>query len=77
MSIWTTTDRDNVKEAILALATGSRVVSTEVGGKTREFHRTNLPELKAFLTEIVSDIEADSELSGGRRVSTTIKSDTW
>jgi hypothetical protein len=77
MAIYTTTDRDNVKAAIIDLATGKRVVSTEVGGKARDFHQTNLPALRALLAEISADLAADTAISGARRVSTTIKSDTW
>lgn len=77
MSIYTTTDRDNVKDAIIDLATNKRVVSIEVGGKTRDFHQTNLGALRALLVEINADLEADSEISGGRRVHTTVASDIW
>jgi len=77
MSIYTTTDRTNVKEAIIDLATGKRVTQTEIGGKTREFHATSLPALRALLEEINAELDADSEISGARRVQTTVKSDTW
>lgn len=77
MAIYTTTDRDNVKSAIVDLATGKRVVSVDVGGKQRDFHQTNLPALRSLLAEIVADLAADSAISGARRVSTTVKSDTW
>ena len=55
MSIWTSTDETNVKNAIIDLATGKRVVQTEVGGKPREFAKTSLPELKKLLAEIRAD----------------------
>lgn len=77
MSIYTTTDRDNVKEAIINLASGKRVVSTEVGGKEREYHQTSLNALKVLLVDIVADIAAASESSGSRRSKTTLTSDTW
>jgi hypothetical protein len=77
MAIYTTTDRDNVKSAIIDLATGKRVVSTDVGGKSREFHQSNLAALRALLTEIIADLAADDEIVAGRRSSTTVKSDTW
>ena len=77
MSIYTTTDRDNVKDAIINLATGKRVVTTEVGGKPRDFHQTSLNALKMLLVEIIADLEVASESSGIRRVQTTVKSDTW
>jgi len=79
MATYTTTDRDNVKDAIIELATGKRVVSVDVGGKTRDFHQTNLPALRNLLAEIVADLAADSAsgVSGARRSTTTVKSDTW
>jgi len=77
MSIYTTTDRDNVKDAIIELATGKRVVQATVGGKTREFHSTNIKAMRALLEEIQADLASASEISGARRVSTTTKSDTW
>ena len=77
MSIYTTTDRDNVKSAIIDLATGKRVTQTDIGGKTREFHPSSLPALRALLVEIIADLEAASEIQGGRRLSVTVKSDTW
>ena len=77
MAIWTTTDRDNVKTAIISLATGSRVVSTDLGGKEREFHSTSLNALRLLLVEINADLETASESSGTRRVQTTVESDTW
>lgn len=77
MAIYTTTDRDNVKAAIIDLATGKRVTSTEIGGKPRDFHQSSLAALRALLVEIQADIDADSEIQGGRRLSVTVKSDTW
>lgn len=77
MSIYTTTDRDNVKGAIIDLATGKRVSHTEVGGKPREWNQTSLPALRALLVDIEADLAEASETTGMRRVATTIKSDTW
>jgi hypothetical protein len=77
MSIWTETDRDNIKDAILSLTTGKRVVQTDIGGKQREFGQASLPAMRALLADIVADIETAAGISGHRRVSTTIKSDTW
>jgi len=77
MSIYTTSDRDNVKNAIIDLATGKRVVQVDVAGKTREFHSTNIKAMRALLEEIQADLASSSEISGARRVSTTIASDTW
>jgi len=51
MAIWTTTDRDNVQEAIRDLATGSRVVQTDLGGKQRELHSTSLQALRIAVVE--------------------------
>lgn len=65
MSIYTTTDRDNVKQAIIDLATGSRVVRTEVGGKTREFHPVNLDRLRALLSDIQSDLSGSGTGGSG------------
>lgn len=77
MAIYTTTDRDNVKAAIVDLALGKRVVQTDIGGKTREFHPSSLAALRALLVEIIADLAGDTEIQGGRRLSVTVKSDTW
>jgi len=77
MSTYTTTDRDNVKDALLDLALNKRVVSTEVGGRTREFNQTSIPALRKLLIEIEADLDGASEIAGARRYYTTITSDTW
>lgn len=56
MSIYTTADRDAVKNAIIDLATGKRVVQTDIGGKTREFHRVDLEKLRNLLSAIQADL---------------------
>ena len=60
-SIWTTTDRDNVKAAILALATGARSVTLNDKSVTRE----SLSQLKALLKEIDADLKLHDTASGG------------
>ena len=77
MTIWTTTDRDNVQEAIRDLATGARLVTKVIGGKEHDYHQTSLPALRALLADINADLAAASAISGARRSSTTVKSDTW
>jgi len=56
---WTTTDRDNVKAAIMALATGARVVSVSFpDGKAIQYHQADLAKLQELLTMIETSIPA-------------------
>jgi hypothetical protein len=74
---WTQTDLDNVEAAIIQLAQGKRVSSTNIGGNDRDFEVMTLRQALELRAVIVSELAATSEISGGRRVSTTVKSDTW
>ena len=63
-AIWTTTDRDNVKAAILALATGSRTASVSLGDKSIQYTNADIAKLEALLSWIVADIEMGSTAGG-------------
>lgn len=77
MSIWTSTDRANVKAAILDLVAGKRVVSTEVAGKTRSFGISSLPALRDLLEDIDGDVVTQTQTPGARRVRTIPVGDSW
>jgi hypothetical protein len=61
---FTQTDLDAVKEAIIDLASGQRVVSVSIAGKTIQYGIADLNQLKALRKEIQSEIQA---LSGIKR----------
>ena len=63
-AIWTTTDRDNVKAAIMALATGSRTASITLADKSVTYTNTDMDKLKSLLAMIVADIEANATVGG-------------
>jgi len=69
---FSSTDLSNVESAIISGATVGRV---SVNGKSVEYR--GLDELLKLRDVIKADIDAASATSGGRRVSTTVKSDTW
>ena len=48
----------DVQVAILALATGTRVVSLAIGGKTFQYAQAQLPELRALRDEIKSEVDS-------------------
>ena len=52
---WTTADRDAVKAAIVALATGSRTVTVALADRTVTYQSADL----AALREVLAMIEAD------------------
>jgi hypothetical protein len=54
---WTQANLDAVEAAILELSLGKRVVQTDIGGKTREFQRTQLDELKALRSDMQAELE--------------------
>lgn len=58
---FTTADRDAVRQALIDLATGKRVVSVDVAGKTRSFAATNIGALRELLSLILQDLDG-----GGR-----------
>lgn len=49
-------DLEAVKKAIMALATGDRVVQVTVDGRTTQWQQASLPELKALRNEIAEEI---------------------
>jgi len=53
---WSESDLDKVKDAIIALATGERVVSVTVDGRTTQYAQTDLDKLKSLRDEIQSDL---------------------
>ena len=61
---YTQTDLDNIKAAILALATGERVVRTRINDKDIEFGEAQLKDLRELRAEIQTEINAASGKSG-------------
>jgi hypothetical protein len=70
------TDLANVESAIVLLSTGAAVARLTVNGKTFEYQQSSLDQLIKLRGMIMSDVQ-EATSSGGRRVSTTLKSDTW
>lgn len=58
--MYTQTDLTNVQNAILALATGERVVSVSIAGQTVEYQSVNLPKLRELRAEIQSELQSAS-----------------
>lgn len=54
---FTPTDLANVQKALIALATGSRVVSVNVGDKTINYGSAQINELRALRDEIRGEVE--------------------
>ena len=54
------TDLESVKTAILALATGERVVKVSLGDKLIEYGQAQLKDLRALRAEIEADLETQS-----------------
>lgn len=73
---FSSTDLSNVESAIVLLSTGAAVARLTVNGKTFDYQQSSLDQLIKLRGIIMSDVQAEST-SGGRRVSTTVKSDTW
>lgn len=59
---YTEADLENIKRAILALATGERVVKVALGDKQIEYGQAQLKDLRALRAEI----EANLELQAGK-----------
>lgn len=58
-SIWTQADADAVKAAVLALATGTRVVTIDYAGppqRSATYGIVDLPELRKLYAEIVRSL---------------------
>jgi len=53
---FTAADRDAVRQALIDLSTGKRVVSIEVGGKNRTYGYSKIGELKELLAFILQDL---------------------
>ena len=58
-------DATSVKSAILALATGERVVTVSNGGKRIEYGQADLPQLRTLYAEIERDLKSNA---GGRTI---------
>jgi len=54
------TDLESVQAALLKLATGERVVSVTMEGKTIEYSRADLDKLESLRNNIVSEIKQSS-----------------
>ena len=54
---FTATDLSNVQTALIALATGQRVVSLSIGDKTITYGQAQINELRALRDEIRSECE--------------------
>ena len=57
---YTENDLESIKTAILALATGERVVKVSLGEKLIEYGAAQLKDLRALRAEIESDLETQS-----------------
>ena len=53
---WTQSDLTQLNEAIIALATGKRVVSVTVDGQTTQYAATDLDKLKTLRDEMQAEI---------------------
>jgi hypothetical protein len=51
-------DQESVQAAIIALATGSRVVSVTTGDKTIQYGQADIDKLRALLSEIKAELSA-------------------
>jgi|WetSurSiteA1Bulk_404760.scaffolds.fasta_scaffold32912_3 hypothetical protein len=60
---FTQTDQESVQAAVIALATGSRVVSATMGDKTIQYGQADVDKLRALLSEIKTELSA----AAGRR----------
>ena len=56
-------DLASVQTALLKLATGERVVSVSIDGKTIEYSRTDLDKLESLRNNIVSEINQTAKNS--------------
>jgi hypothetical protein len=56
VALFTTSDRESVKDAIVKLATGDRVVQVTVQGRTTSYQQAGLAELRALLSQIDADL---------------------
>lgn len=54
--MWTVDDQTAVKNAVMELATGRRVVKLTIAGKVHEFGQADLPQLRSLLSEITAEV---------------------
>jgi hypothetical protein len=64
-------DLENVQAALLKLATGKRVVSVTMEGKTIEYSRADLDKLESLRNNIASEINRISKKSSCMLVKTS------
>ena len=55
---YTSSDLTNIETAILALATGTRLVRVTINGKTKEYAQADLKQLEALRNTIKSEVNA-------------------
>lgn len=60
---YSSTDLESVQTAVLKLATGERVVSVSIEGKTIEYSRPDLGKLETLRNNIISEINRTSKKS--------------
>jgi len=74
---WTQSDLDAVEAAIIAKATGKRVITSDLGGKDREMADTPLHQLRSLRNEIAAYLGVSTDAGTSRRSKTTIASNSW
>jgi len=57
---YTATDLANVQEALIKLATGKRVVSYTIAGRTVTYNQAQIKEVQALRDEIRAEVENTS-----------------
>ena len=57
---YTQTDLESVEQAIIALASGERVVAVEIDDKRIEYSRADLDKLRKLRLEIMSELQSAS-----------------
>ena len=55
---YTSSDLASVQAALLALASGTRVVSASISDKTIEYSRTDLSKLESLRNNIIAEINS-------------------
>jgi len=58
-------DIDAIDQAMVALATGTRTGSVQIGAKTMSFADTTLADLRALRDVVVSIVASDAAGAGG------------
>jgi len=62
---FTQADIDAIDQAMVALATGTRTGTVQIGAKTMSFADTTLADLRALRDVVVSIVAADAAGAGG------------